>query len=278
MRRRTIHRLRSSLAAVGVAERARGRNGGSVRAALPSPVERGHPAHPLRPLIAEYSAIFGAGWGPVTIRKHRDDYNRFLDWLAAHDRAATTASFDFLTLVEYVTELRSRPKINGVWRGADAAGRSLTRGPAPTLSANSVNTYVRPLRSLAIWLVDEGLLDSNPFNRSRRHHARNPLLPSEETPTKSATLADIRALEAGCAGGDPLALRDRAIVSILVTTAARNSSVRLLRLDDLDFERRMIRFRRAKGGKTLDVVLHDATAQAISWLVEGRAADRLHVC
>ena len=48
---------------------------------------------------------------------------------------------------------------------------------------------------------------------------------------------------------------DRAIVSILVTTAARNSSVRLLRVDDIDFERAVIRFRRAKGGKTLDVAL-----------------------
>ncbi len=65
--------------------------------------------------------------------------------------------------------------------------------------ANSVNAYVRPVRSLAIWLVDEGLLGVNPFRRSRRRAALNPLLPSEETPTKSATLDDLRALERGCA-------------------------------------------------------------------------------
>jgi integrase/recombinase XerD len=129
------------------------------------------------------------------------------------------------------------------------------------------------LRSLAIWLVDEGLLALNPFRRSRRRASLNPLLPSEETPTKSATLDDLRALERGCAGDGPLDLRDQAIVSILVTTAARNSSVQLLRLEDVDFERSVIRFRRAKGGKTLELALQPGTATAILvYLERGRAA------
>ena len=53
--------------------------------------------------------------------------------------------------------------------GAGAPGalaRSLVSGPVQTLSANSVNAYVRPIRSLAIWLVDEGILAVNPFRRS----------------------------------------------------------------------------------------------------------------
>jgi integrase/recombinase XerD len=132
---------------------------------------------------------------------------------------------------------------------------------------------VRPLRSLAIWLVDDGLLAGNPFRRSRRRASLNPLLPSEETPTKSATLDDLRALKRGCAGDRPLDLRDLAIVSILVTTAARKSSVRLLQLEDVDFERSVIRFRRAKGGKTLELALQPGTATAIlAYLERGRAA------
>jgi integrase len=247
----------------------------------PVPVFRGRrvltdslPALPLRPLIAEYTATFGSTWAPVTRRKHRDDFARLVDYLEAHDLPVTTASLDFMTLVDYVTDLRSRPKVAGVWRGApDALGRSLAAGPIETLSANSVNAYVRPLRSLAIWLVDEGLLSINPFRRSRRRAALNPLLPSEETPTKSATLDDLHALERGCAGDRPLDLRDAAIVSILVTTAARNSSVRLLRLGDVDFERAVIRFRRAKGGKTLELALQPGTASALlTYLEHGRAA------
>jgi integrase/recombinase XerD len=210
----------------------------------------------------------------VTRRKHRDDFARLVDWLEARRLPVTTESLDFMTLVDYVTDLRSRPKVTGVWRGSpDAIGRSLRAGSTETLSANSVNAYVRPLRSLTIWLVDDGLLGVNPFRRSRRRAALNPLLPSEETPTKSATLDDLRALERGCAGDGPLDLRDQAIVSILVTTAARNSSVRLLRLDDVDFERSVIRFRRAKGGKTLDLALQPGTATVLrSYLERGRAA------
>jgi integrase/recombinase XerD len=232
------------------------------------------PSLPLRPLIAEYTATFGSTWAKVTRRKHADDFARLLDYLDAHDLPVTTASLDFATLVDYVSDLRARPKVRGVWRGApDALARSLAAGPPATLSANSVNAYVRPIRSLAIWLVDEGLLSVNPFRRSRRRASLNPLLPSEETPTKSATLDDLLALERGCAGDGPLDLRDRAIVSILVTTAARNSSVRLLRIGDVDFERSVIRFRRAKGGKTLELALQPITATALlSYLERGRAS------
>jgi integrase len=232
------------------------------------------PALPLRPLIAEYTATFGSTWAPVTRRKHADDFARLVDWLEAHGLPMTTASLDFMTLVDYVTDLRSRPKVSGVWRGApDALARSLAAGRVQTLSANSVNAYVRPIRSLAIWLVDEGILGVNPFRRSRRRASLNPLLPSEDTPTKSATLDDLRTLEWGCTGDRPLDLRDQAIVSILVTTAARNSSVRLLRLGDIDFERSVIRFRRAKGGKTLELALQPGTATALrTYLERGRGA------
>ena len=241
------------------------------------PVENATPAdpgRPLEPLIAEYTSIYGPAWKPATARKHRDDFRRFMDWLAATGRPATTASLDFLTLAAYVTELRSRPRVHGVWRGApDVRAHAAASGPVEGLSANTINTYVRPLRSVAIWLVDEGILSVNPFRRSRRRAALNPLLPSEETPTKSATLEDLRALERGCAGDTPLDLRDRAIVAVLVTTAARNSSVRLLRLEDIDLARGVIRFRRAKGGKTLEVALHPRARSAIEvYLAFGRPA------
>ena len=129
---------------------------------------------PLRPLIAEYTAIFGSTWRPATRRKHRDDFGRFVRWLEDHDRPITTGSFDFATLVEFVDELRTRPKVAGVWRGdPGATERSRAVGPTQTLSANSVNTYVRPLRSLAIWLVEEGIVTANPFSTSQIASERN---------------------------------------------------------------------------------------------------------
>src|SRR5450759_5138636 len=104
------------------------------------------PALPLRPLIAEYTATFGSTWRPVTRRKHRDDFARLIAWLEANGKPVTTGSLDFMTLVDYVGYLRVRPKVSGVWRGGpDALGRSLRHAPVQTLSANSVNAYVRPL-------------------------------------------------------------------------------------------------------------------------------------
>ena len=230
------------------------------------------PAYRLTDLIAEYTATFGTTWRPVTRRKHRDDFARFLAWLDASTRPSTTASFDYPTLAAFVSELRGRCKITGVGRGhPDARAMVLAAGSTETLSANTVNAYMRPLRSLAIWLADEGLIERNPFRQAHRRAAGNPLLPSEETPTKSATLGDLRTVERGCEGDMPLDLRDRAIVAILVTTAARNSSVRLLRTDDIDLEREVIRFRRAKGGKTLEVALHPKAATALAaYVARGR--------
>jgi integrase len=230
------------------------------------------PSLPLGPLVDEFTATFGIGWGPVTRRKHRDDFARFLAWLEAAGIEPTTKALSFTTLAAYVDALRHRPRVRGVWRGrSDAVARSSAAGPAETLSANSVNAYVRPIRSLVIWALDEGYLASNPFRRFHRRASLDPLLPSEETPTKGATLDDLRALEAGCAGGRPLDLRDRAIVAILVTTAARNSAVRLLRLEDVDGERSLLRFRRGKGGKTLLVTLHpDARGALERYLADSR--------
>jgi integrase/recombinase XerD len=60
---------------------------------------------------------------------------------------------------------------------------------------------------------------------------------------------------------------------VLVTTAARNSSVRLLRCDDVDLARDFIRFRRAKGDKTLEIALHaSARAAVAAYLADGRAS------
>lgn len=226
----------------------------------------------LEPLIALFVAEFGVGWRPSTRAKHACDFARFLDWLRATDRPLTLASFDFLTLVAYVEDLRTRPKVHGVWRGSrDIRDRLIERGPTEFLSANTINAYMRPLRAFAIWLVDEEYLERSPFRRSRRRAGHDPLLPSEETPPKGASLDDLRALEWGCRGERAIDQRDRAIVSVLTTTAARNSSVRLLRIGDIDTERELIRFRRAKGDKTLEVTLHPDTGRAIlAWLAFGR--------
>src|SRR5664280_2310672 len=118
----------------------------------------------LEPLIAEFTATCGFDWNPVTRRKHAADFARFLAWLGATGLPATTASFDLPTLAAYVGELRRRPKVTGVWRGTPGAAEwAAANADGRSLSANTVNAYVRPLRALAGWLADEGLLPAAPF-------------------------------------------------------------------------------------------------------------------
>jgi integrase/recombinase XerC len=240
----------------------------------PPSLGRSIPSTPLRPLVDAYAATCGLAWQPITRRKYAVDLERFLGWLEHRAHPVTTAALDLPTLAAYVASLRERPKATGGWRGTPGAvERAIAEGGASTLSANSINCYVRPLRSFVGWLVDEGYLAVDPFRKARRPGTRAALLPREETPAKSATLEDLRALERGCSGDAPIDLRDRALVAVLVTTAARNSSVRLLRLDDVDFERGLIRFVRAKGAKTLEVALHPEARIALdAYLPEARAA------
>jgi integrase/recombinase XerD len=219
-------------------------------------------------------ATCGYAWKPITRRKYAVDFERFVGWLEHTGRPVAIVAVDLSTLAAYVAFLRERPKVTGGWRGTlGSVERAIAAGGASTLSANSINCYLRPLRSFVGWLVDEGHLAIDPFRKARRPGTRAALLPAEETPTKSATLEDLRALERGCAGDAPIDMRDRAIVAVFVTTAARNSSVRLLRVDDVDFVRGLIRFVRAKGAKTLEVALHtEARAALEAYLVEARAA------
>jgi integrase len=230
---------------------------------------------PLADVMAEYVAIFEGDWKPATKRKYADDFRRLLDWLVSQGLPTTTEALNFGTLLKFVGHLKEQPAVGGVWRGdAATTARVRRQGTVRTLSLNSVNAYMRSIKSLCLWAHDQGIIDTNPFGRMYRRSKSHPLLPTEETPPKGATLDDLRALERGCTGSAPIDLRDQAIVSVMQATGVRNSSVRLLRLDDVDYDRNVISFKRAKGDKTFDVALQPATKAALLRYVN-RARKRL---
>lgn len=51
--------------------------------------------------------------------------------------------------------------------------------------------------------------------------------------------------------------RDQLMILIAYETAARNRELRLLKLDDVDLENNKIRFRRMKGGKSIEKPITD---------------------
>ncbi|MGK2849700.1 MAG: tyrosine-type recombinase/integrase [Candidatus Limnocylindrales bacterium] len=229
----------------------------------------------LSDLMSEYVALFEGGWKPVTKRKYQDDFDRLLRWIASEGLPATTQALDFSTLLKFVGHLKMQPVTRGIWRGDGAdTSRPRRESHARTLSLNSVNAYMRSIKSLCLWAHDDGVIGVNPFGRAYRRSKHHPLLPTEETPAKGAELDDLLALERGCVGSQPIDLRDQAMVSVLKTTGARNSSVRLLRLDDIDLERNLITMKRGKGNKTFDIVIQPETKAALIRYIS-RARKRL---
>lgn len=237
---------------------------------------KGKPTYlPLAAAFAEYQALFEGDWKPKTREKYTADFKRLVDWLRDTGRPTTTESLDFPTLLAFVGYLKTKPAAAGIWRGDSEAVKRAARDQArKSLSLNSVNAYMRSIKSVVLWARDQGIIDSNPFGRMHRRGKSHPLLPSEETPAKGATVDDLRRLERGCAGSAAIDLRDQAIVSVMKTTGARNSSVRLLRLDDIDYDRSVITFKRGKGNKTFELALQPETKAALLRYVN-RARKRL---
>ena len=140
---------------------------------------------PLADVIAEYTAIFEGDWKPKTQQKYAADFRRLLTWLDTEGVPATAAALDFATLLRYVGFLKASPVARGVWRCDPAAvARARLDATAHTLSLNTVNAYMRSIKSLCLWARDQGLLAINPFGRAYRRNKHHPLLPTEETPPK----------------------------------------------------------------------------------------------
>jgi integrase/recombinase XerD len=84
----------------------------------------------------------------------------------------------------------------------------------------------------------------------------------ENVPTGPAW-PDVQRLIAATDGSDPLNLRNRAILHLLAVYGLRSGEVRALRLEDLDWTRRVMRVRRTKTARVHEYPLTAAARQAI---------------
>ncbi len=82
---------------------------------------------------------------------------------------------------------------------------------------------------------------------------------------------DVQRLLASCAGDGETQVRDRAMLLLLAVYGLRSAEVRSLRLDDIDWEREIIRIRRSKQLKTQHYPLvHEVGTAIIRYLREVR--------
>jgi integrase/recombinase XerC len=142
--------------------------------------------------------------------------------------------------------------------------RQRTQGRARTTLARRASA----LRMFTGWAHRRGLLETDSGARLASPKGRRPL-PEVLRIDEAATLLDAVADEA--TGGDPVALRDRAVLELLYATGTRVSELVGLDLGDLDEARRVVRVL-GKGRRERTVPYGLPAERAVrDWLAHGRS-------
>lgn len=177
---------------------------------------------------------------PATVRAYRSDLTDLI--AVVGDGAIEAVSVD---------DLREWQ-----WR-ATKAGQSKATSARRTSS----------VRGLFSWAAEEELIALDPSQRlvTPKRGRTLPTVATAETLDGVLEAARVRA-----AAGDPLALRDHAVLEVLYGSGARVSEICGLDLDDVDHERRTLRVR-GKGDKERVVPFGLPAGEALqAYLVRGR--------
>ncbi|MFI9009532.1 tyrosine recombinase XerC [Actinosynnema sp. NPDC053489] len=124
-------------------------------------------------------------------------------------------------------------------------------------------------RTFTAWAFRTGLLAADPGPRlsAPRPHRT---LPAVLRPDQAG--AALAAAGAGAEQGDPVALRDQAVVELLYATGVRVAELCGLDLDDVDYSQRVIRVL-GKGGRERTVPFGVPAERAVRrWVEQGRSA------
>lgn len=106
------------------------------------------------------------------------------------------------------------------------------------------------------WLCKHRLLEANPASEIEMPRAEKRL------PVEALTVSEVEAVLSQPNIGDPLGIRDRAILELFYSTGIRRTEMTCLEVGDLNREKRLLRVRRGKGGKERVVPVG---ARALEW-------------
>lgn len=193
-------------------------------------------------------ATIADGRSARTVGDYRQKLGALLAFLGDLPVEAITAA----DLRRFVADLRTRET-----RYSDA--RSSRPEVPGGLAAASVAGYVRAVKRLFAFLVEDEVITANPARK-----LRSPRLARGEP--KAYHTADFYKLLEATAGSAPVALRDRAILLFLADTGCRVGGLVGLRLADLDLDQGLAKLTE-KGRKTRLAPFSDPTRAALSaWL------------
>ena len=180
---------------------------------------------------------------PASVRAYASDLR---DLAAALPPQATLADVDLERLREWQ------------WR-------STRRGDARSTLARRAAAA----RGFFAWALEQGLIEADPTRRLTSPKRGRSLPKVATRPAVEAVLAE---LGARAAAGDPLALRDHAVVELLYAAAIRVSELCGLDISDVDRDRRTVRVV-GKGSKERVVPFGAPALAALdAYLVRGRPA------
>jgi integrase/recombinase XerD len=202
------------------------------------------------------------GLSPNTVAAYRRDLGRYADFCADHG-VADGADADEATVASFVAELSSATHRGGGRRRT--AGDGSVDGEARPYRTSSVARALAAVRSFHRFLVAEGEAARDPGPGAPR-----PRVP-RSLPRPLSVDEVTRILEAP-AGGEPAALRDRAILETLYGAGLRISELVGLDVDDVDLEEGSVRVV-GKGSKERLVPLGRPGRAAVgAYLTSGRPA------
>lgn len=174
------------------------------------------------------------GLAPETIETRTRHVSYFLAWLAEYRVRLCNIS---LPHIERYLEYKKR----GGW--------ALT---TQILAATSLRTFLRHAEEESI--VRRGLYQAVPKFASPKFHFV----------AKGPSWTDVRRILASTRGDGPFEIRTRAIVLLMALYGLRCSEVRRLRLDDVDFDNRVLLVRRGKTRRAQRFPLNRETSRAIT--------------
>ncbi len=183
------------------------------------------------------------GYSAHTVRAYRTDLEQLQAFAGTHG-VTETSDLDLELLRDWL------------WEGSE---RGLAKSTLARRSASA--------RALTSWLAREGGV---PVDAALRLRAPKPDRHLPRVLTREQIEGMLASLALRAADGDPLALRDLAIVELLYASALRVSEVAGLDLDDLDLDRLTVRVL-GKGSKERVVPFGVPAKDALAdYLVRGR--------
>lgn len=192
-------------------------------------------------------ALEGRGYATSTIANRRTHLSLFIRWLRAGGvNRASEVTLRHLERYRFALA-----------RAHQEDGHPLSRGTqAQRLSA---------VRTFFAWMTRTGRLSYNPaadLELPRRPRRLPRVVLTAEEAESVLARPDI---------GDPLGVRDRAILELLYSTGIRRTECSGIHLDDLHLERRLLFVREGKGGHDRVVPVGDRAIRWIRcWMDDGR--------